>query len=90
MSVVSVLRRTFGAAAIVTSEAGYALDVQADQVDVLRFEQLVTKGRRLAADGELRRRQRLWPRRSACGGVSRWPSSPTTASLTPNGPGWTS
>jgi predicted ATPase/DNA-binding SARP family transcriptional activator len=47
------LRRTFGAAAIVTSEAGYALDVRPDQVDVVRFEQLVTKGRRLAAEGEL-------------------------------------
>ena len=43
------LRRAFGAAAIVTSEAGYALDVRPDQVDVVRFEQLVTKGRRLAA-----------------------------------------
>ena len=47
------LRRTLGAAAIVTSEAGYALDVRPDQVDVVRFEQLVTQGRRLAADGEL-------------------------------------
>ena len=47
------LRRTFGAAAIVTSDAGYALDVQPDQVNVVRFEQLVAKGRRLAADGEL-------------------------------------
>ena len=47
------LRRTFGAAAIVTSDAGYALDVRPDQVDVVRFEQLVAKGRRLAADGEL-------------------------------------
>ena len=47
------LRRTFGAAAIVTSDAGYALAVPPDQVDVVRFEQLVRKGRRLAADGEL-------------------------------------
>ena len=47
------LRRTFGAAAILTSEAGYALAVGPDDVDVVRFEQLVTKGRRLAADGEL-------------------------------------
>ncbi len=47
------LRRTFGAAAIVTSDAGYALDVRPDQVNVVRFEQLVRKGRRLAADGEL-------------------------------------
>ena len=38
------LRRTFGAAAIVTSDAGYALDVQPDQVDVVRFEQLVSEG----------------------------------------------
>src|SRR5580704_1513695 len=47
------LRQTFGAAAIVTSDAGYALDMQPDQVDVVRFEQLVVKGRRLAADGEM-------------------------------------
>jgi predicted ATPase/DNA-binding SARP family transcriptional activator len=47
------LRRTFGAAAIVTSEAGYALTAGPDDVDVVRFEQLVTTGQRLAADGEL-------------------------------------
>ena len=47
------LRRTFGAAAIVTTEAGYAFAAGPDEVDVVRFEQLVAKGRRLAADGEL-------------------------------------
>jgi predicted ATPase/DNA-binding SARP family transcriptional activator len=47
------LRRTLGAEAVVTSDAGYALDVRPDQVDVVRFEQLVAKGRRLAAGGEL-------------------------------------
>ena len=47
------LRRTFGAAAILTTEAGYALAAGPDEVDVVRFEQLVAKGRRLAADGEL-------------------------------------
>ena len=47
------LRRTFGAAAIVTTEAGYALAVGPDEVDVVRFEQLVAKGRRLAADDEM-------------------------------------
>src|SRR5579863_2530104 len=41
------LRRTFGAAAIVTSDAGYALDMQPDQVDVVRFEQLGARGQRL-------------------------------------------
>ena len=45
------LRRTLGAAAILTTEAGYALAVGPDQVDVVRFEQMVAKGRRLAADG---------------------------------------
>ncbi len=38
------LRRTLGAAAIVTTEAGYALAVGPDDVDVLRFEQLVGEG----------------------------------------------
>ncbi len=47
------LRRTLGAAAILTTEAGYALAVGPDQVDVVRFEQLVAKGQRLAADGEM-------------------------------------
>jgi predicted ATPase/DNA-binding SARP family transcriptional activator len=49
------LRRTFGPAAIVTTEAGYALSVGPGDVDVVRFEQLVAIGRRLAADGEMAR-----------------------------------
>jgi predicted ATPase/DNA-binding SARP family transcriptional activator len=47
------LRRILGARAIVTTEAGYALAVGPDQVDVVRFEQLVAKGRRLAEAGEM-------------------------------------
>ena len=47
------LRRTLGPAAILTTEAGYALAAGPDEVDVVRFEQLVAKGRRLAADGEM-------------------------------------
>ena len=47
------LRRTFGAAAILTTEAGYALAAGPDEVDVVRFEQLVAKGQRLAAGGEM-------------------------------------
>ncbi|MGO9780163.1 MAG: BTAD domain-containing putative transcriptional regulator [Streptosporangiaceae bacterium] len=46
------LRRTFGASAVLTSEAGYALAVGPDDVDVVRFGQLVAEGRRLARDGE--------------------------------------
>ena len=47
------LRRTLGAAAILTTEAGYALAAGPDEVDVVRFEQLVAEGRRLAAGGEM-------------------------------------
>jgi len=46
------LRRSLGPAAIVTSEAGYALGIGPDDVDVVRFEQLVVAGRRLVAEGE--------------------------------------
>ena len=47
------LRRTLGAGAIVTTEAGYALAVGPDEVDVVRFEQLVANGRHLAEQGEM-------------------------------------
>ena len=46
------LRRTLGATAIVTSEAGYALDIGPDDLDAARFERLVAKGRRLLEEGE--------------------------------------
>ncbi len=47
------LRRTLGPAAILTTEVGYALTAGPDDVDVVRFERLVAKGQRLAADGEM-------------------------------------
>jgi LuxR family transcriptional regulator, maltose regulon positive regulatory protein len=46
------LRRALGPAAILTTEAGYALDAGPGDVDVTRFEQLVAQGRRLAEAGE--------------------------------------
>ena len=46
------LRRTLGAAAILTTEAGYALDVGPGDVDVVRFEQLAAQGRHLFEEGE--------------------------------------
>src|ERR1700749_2301126 len=49
---VGQLRRAFGPAAIVTTEAGYALAVGPGDVDVIRFEQLVAQGRRLAEAGQ--------------------------------------
>ena len=47
------LRRTFGPTAILTTEAGYALTAGPGEVNVVRFEQLVAKGQRLAAGGGL-------------------------------------
>src|SRR6202042_2180734 len=47
------LRRTLGPAAVVTTEAGYALDAGPEDVDVARFEHLVAQGRRLFEDGEM-------------------------------------
>ena len=46
------LRRTPRATAIVTSDAGYILDIGPDDVDAGRFEQLVDKGRNLLEEGE--------------------------------------
>ena len=46
------LRRTLGPAAILTTEAGYALDAGPEDVDAVRFEQLVAQGRRLAEAGQ--------------------------------------
>ena len=48
---VGQLRRAFGSAAIVTTDAGYALAVGPGDVDVIRFEELVAQGRRLAESG---------------------------------------
>src|SRR6201996_9591565 len=46
------LRRTFGPAAILTTEAGYALAARPEEVDVIRFEHLVAQGRLLAEAGQ--------------------------------------
>ncbi len=49
------LRRVLGPAAILTTEAGYTLAVDPDDMDVVRFEQLVAQGRRLLEEGEVER-----------------------------------
>jgi DNA-binding SARP family transcriptional activator len=46
------LRRTLGPAAILTTEAGYALDAGPEDVDVVRFEQLAAQGRHLFEEGQ--------------------------------------
>jgi LuxR family maltose regulon positive regulatory protein len=45
---ISQLRRALGPAAVLTTEAGYSLAVDPQDVDVVRFEHLVTQGQRLA------------------------------------------
>ena len=47
------LRRTLGAEAILTTEAGYALAIEPEDMDVVRFERLVTRGRRLLEEGDV-------------------------------------
>ncbi len=49
---VSQLRRAFGASKIVTSDAGYALAISPDDLDVVRFERLVAEGRRQLVAGD--------------------------------------
>ena len=49
---VSQLRRAFGASMIVTSDAGYALAIGPEDLDVVRFERLVVEGRRQLVAGD--------------------------------------
>ena len=84
------LRRTLGAAAILTTEAGYVLAAGPDEVDVVRFGQLVARDGGWLPAASWRRRRPFWARRWACGGASRWPSSLMRVFLMPNGRGWTS
>ena len=49
---VSQLRRALGAAKIVTSDAGYALAIAPEELDIVRFERLVAEGRRQLVAGD--------------------------------------
>ena len=60
---ISQLRKLLGAATVVTRAPGYVLDVEAEQVDSLRFEQLVGAARPLPPDERaprLREALALW------------------------------
>jgi predicted ATPase/DNA-binding SARP family transcriptional activator len=50
-SLVAQLRRALGSDAIVTSDAGYALRVRPDDVDIYRFERMIAESRRAAGEG---------------------------------------
>ncbi|HEX3460973.1 MAG TPA: BTAD domain-containing putative transcriptional regulator [Acidimicrobiales bacterium] len=47
------LRRSLGTAAILTTDAGYTLAVEPGDIDAVRFEELVAKGRRLLKEGDV-------------------------------------
>jgi predicted ATPase len=47
------LRRTLGTAAVITTDAGYALDLGPEDVDIARFEHLAAQGRRLFEAGDM-------------------------------------
>src|ERR1700726_3639294 len=61
------LRRTLGPAAILTTEAGYALAAGPGEVDVVRFEQLVAMGQRLGGGGRLAADGEMEPASAALG-----------------------
>jgi predicted ATPase/DNA-binding SARP family transcriptional activator len=46
------LRRSLGASSIITSDAGYALAIAPEEIDVVRFERLVARGRTLILEGD--------------------------------------
>jgi predicted ATPase/DNA-binding SARP family transcriptional activator len=50
-ALVAQLRRVLGSDAILTGDAGYALKVCPDDVDIFRFERMVAGARRLAGEG---------------------------------------
>ena len=50
-ALVAQLRRVLGSDAILTSDAGYALKVRPEDVDIFRFERMVVEARRSAAEG---------------------------------------
>ena len=87
---VSQLRRAFGAAKIVTSDAGYALAIAPDDLDVVRFERLVAEGRRQLAAGDPAAASRTLPSALALCRDEALVEFVTPSSRSANGPGWTS
>ena len=85
---VSRLRKALGEGALVTRGGGYALEVDADQVDADRFERLAAEGREaLDARRCPRAPRRPCARRSSSGAARRWPTSPTSRSPRTRSPG---
>ena len=60
---------------LVTSAPGYQLRVTADDTDALLFQAMVRDGRQALAAGDPRAAVGGWPRPSAYGTASRWPTS---------------
>ena len=71
---------------VITREPGYLLAVDRDQIDAVRFERLVGEARLVLGSARKRRRRCSIPH-CPCGVESRWPTSPTSRSLSPRSPG---
>ena len=52
-ALVANLRRALGSTAVSTTDAGYSLSIAPEDIDIVRFEQLVAKGRRDLDAGEM-------------------------------------
>jgi hypothetical protein len=70
-------RRTFWPTAVITTEAGYALAVDPDEVDVVRLSSWCPTGGGWPPPVRWCWRQPPWVRPSACGGVNRGPGDDT-------------
>ena len=77
---VSHLRRALVEDVLVSSRGGYALVVDAERVDALRFERLVDEGRAALADAIRRAPPSSCARRWRCGAGRRSAISPTSGS----------
>jgi Transcriptional regulatory protein, C terminal len=71
---------------LVTREPGYLLAVDRDEIDAVRFERLVGRRGRSSTPHRSRRRRCCRPL-CRCGVESRWPTSPSSRSLSPRSPG---
>ena len=77
-NLVSRVRAQLGADVLQSRPGGYALVVEPERVDALRFEALAGQGRATLARGDPERAAALLRRRWGCGAASRWRISRTS------------
>ena len=85
---VHALRKAIGPERIVTRSPGYAIRVEPDELDVLRFERLAEEGRRALQDGTQPEPRRASQTRSRSGEARLWPTTGTRRSRGRRPSGW--